>query len=175
LSSFGGLFAGALGAYVFTRHRGLAVLPWLDVLARAFSLAYVFGRAGCSLAHDHPGLPTDFFLAVIYPARNGFPAGPRHDLGFYEFLLWVLIFLVFHWLSRRRRPGGFYIGLMIVWYAPVRFGLDFLRTADLSYLGLTFAQWSCLLVFPVGVRILVKAFQSRNGSAGSRGAVPGPD
>lgn len=166
LSSFGGLFAGALGAYAFIHRRHLPVLPWLDVLARAFSLSYVFGRAGCTIAHDHPGLPTDFFLAVVYPARDGYPAGPRHDLGFYELLFWVVIFLAFHWLSRRRRPDGFFIGLMIVWYVPVRFGLDFLRTDDLTYFGLTFAQWCCLLVLPLGIWTLAKAYQCAEGDYG---------
>lgn len=156
LSSYGGLFAGALGAYLFTRRHGLPVLPWLDVLARGFSLAYVFGRAGCTVTHDHPGLPSDFFLAVLYPARDGFPAGPRHDLGWYELLVWIAIFAVFHWLSRRPRPNGFFIGLLIVGYAPVRFGLDFLRVNDLTYLGLTFAQWCCILVLPFGIWLLVK-------------------
>ena len=160
LSSFGGLFAGALGAYIFIRRHGLPVLRWLDVLARGFSLAYVFGRAGCSIAHDHPGLPTSFFLAMDYPARDGFPPGPRHDLGFYEFLLWVVIFAVFHWLGRQRRPDGFYTGLLIVWYTPIRFGLDFLRTSDLTYLGLTFAQWCCALVLPVGVWLMGRALRT---------------
>ena len=74
LSSFGGLFGGALGAYIFIRRHRLPVLPWLDVLSRGFSLAYIFGRVGCSIAHDHPGLPTSFFLAMDYPARDGFAA-----------------------------------------------------------------------------------------------------
>ncbi len=157
LSSFGGLFGGALGAYVFIHRHRLPLLPWLDILARGFSLAYVFGRTGCSIAHDHPGLPTTFFLAMDYPARDGFPAGPRHDLGFYDLLFWIALFLLFHRLGRRRRPDGFYLGLMIVAYCPVRFGLDFLRVNDLAYFGLTFAQWSCIATLPVGIWLLWRA------------------
>lgn len=154
LSSFGGLFGGALGAYIFIRRHALPVLPWLDILCRGFALGYVFGRAGCSIAHDHPGLPTDFILAMPYPARDGFPAGLRHDVGFYEFLFWVVLFVVFVFLGRRRRPDGFYAALFIVAYTPVRFGLDFLRVNDPTYAGLTFAQWSCLLTLPVGLWLL---------------------
>jgi phosphatidylglycerol:prolipoprotein diacylglycerol transferase len=148
-----------LGAWLYIRRHGLPVLPWLDVLARGFSLAYVFGRAGCSVAHDHPGIPSDFFLAVAYPATARFPAGPRHDLGLYELLLWIAIFAAFHWLGRRPRPSGFYIGWLIVVYAPIRFGLDFLRTNDMTHLGLTFAQWCCLLVIPLGVWTLMKSYR----------------
>jgi len=157
LSSFGGLFGGVLGAYIFIHRHRLPLLPWLDVLARGFSLAYVFGRTGCSIAHDHPGLPTTFFLAMDYPARDGFPAGPRHDLGFYDLLFWFVLFLMFRRLGRRRRPDGFYLGLMILAYCPIRFGLDFLRTNDLAYFALTFAQWSCIATLPAGIWLLWRA------------------
>ncbi len=157
LSSYGGLLGGALGAYIFVRRQGLRLLPWLDVLARGFSLAFIFGRIGCSIVHDHPGLPTEFFLAVDYPAHDHFPAGPRHDLGFYELLFWLITFPAFHWLGRKRRPDGFFLGLLIVWYAPCRFFLDFLRTNDLTYFYLTFAQWCCLLVLPAGIWLLRQA------------------
>lgn len=156
LSSFGGLFGGTLGAYVFLRRHRLPVLPWLDIMVCGFALAFVFGRIGCAIAHDHPGLPTDFFLAVDYPPRDGFPAGPRHDLGFYELLFWVVAFAGFHWLGRRPRPHGFFVAIAIVLFCPIRFGLDFLRTADRVYFGLTFAQWSCIAVLPVGIYLLYR-------------------
>jgi len=161
LSSFGGLFGGALGAYIFIHRRGLNLLQWLDVLARGFALAYVFGRTGCSIAHDHPGSPTNFFLAMNYPPRDGLPAGLRHDLGFYELIFWVVLFVAFHLLARHKRPTGFYLALTIVLYAPIRFGLDFLRVNDLSYLGLTFAQWSCIVVLPIGIWLFGRISKER--------------
>lgn len=154
MSSFGGLLGGTLGAYLFVRRHGLRLLTWLDVLARAFSLAFIFGRIGCSVVHDHPGLPTEFFLAVQYPARDGFPAGPRHDLGLYELVFWLIVFPAFHFLGQKRRPGGFFASLLIVTYTPIRFFLDFLRTNVTAYWGLTFAQWCCVLVLPVGIWLL---------------------
>ena len=35
----------------------------------------MFGRMGCSIAHDHPGLESDLWFAVQYPH------GGRFDLG----------------------------------------------------------------------------------------------
>lgn len=160
LSAFGGLFGGALGTYFFVSKRKLPYLPWLDILARGFSLAFIFGRAGCTLAHDHPGKATDFFLSVNYPPFQNYPSGPRHDLGFYELLLWPLIFFVFRCLSRKQRPDGFFIGLLILFYSPIRFGLDFLRLNDVTYTGLTLAQWSCIAVAPIGVRLIQKTRQA---------------
>ena len=159
LSSFGGLFGGTLAAYLFIRFHNLALVPWLDVMARGFSLAYVFGRIGCAIVHDHPGLPSHFFLAMDYPARGGFAAVPRHDLGFYELIFWVILFIFFHISGYKQRPVGFYSGLLIVCYTPIRFGLDFLRVGDLTYLGLTFAQWGCICTFPLGVWLLWSAMK----------------
>lgn len=157
MSAFGGLFGGTLGAWLFTRRHRLPLLPWLDVFSRGFALAFIFGRLGCSIAHDHPGLPSDFFLAMDYPARDGYPPGPRHDLGFYELLFWMAFFPLLHWLGRRRRPDGLIFGLLILVYCPFRFAFDFLRTNDTIYAGLTFSQWIALLVLPVGIWLLRRA------------------
>lgn len=158
LSSFGGLIGGTFGVYVFIKRHGLPFLPWLDILARGFSLSYIFGRAGCSVAHDHPGKLTDFFLAVDYPSLGNQPAAPRHDLGLYEFFLWSIIFILFHVLGKKQRPDGFFTSLLILIYSPIRFGLDFLRINDTTYSGLTFAQWCCVVVLPIGIFIVLRIF-----------------
>lgn len=149
LSSFGGLLGGVLGMFLFLRRRGLSVLPWLDVLVPAFALGGLFARIGCTLAHDHPGLPSDFFLAVRYPSPDGAGFAARHDLGFYELLFWVLMFPVYHVCSRRFTVDGSMVLLLMLTYGPVRFALDFLRINDATYLGLTFAQWCILASVPV--------------------------
>ncbi len=154
MSAFGGLFGGALGAWLYALRQRLPLLPWLDVLARGFALAFIFGRLGCSIAHDHPGVPSDFVLAMDYPARDGYPPGPRHDLGFYELLFWVVVFPLLHRIGKRRRPDGFFSGLLIVVYCPFRFFFDFLRTNDAIYAGLTLSQWIALLALPVGILLL---------------------
>src|ERR1035441_2548812 len=76
--SFGGLLSGLAGGACYlrwTKLRGAAALDYIDVLAFAFPFAWAFGRAGCSVAHDHPGVRTSSWLAVR------FPDGPRYDLG----------------------------------------------------------------------------------------------
>ena len=44
-------------------------------------------------------------------------------------------------------------------YAPVRFGLDFLRATDVAlpdqrYAGLTPAQWACLATLVLGAQLM---------------------
>ena len=83
LSSFGGFLGGAAGVLYFFHRKKIPVWEYGDALVYGFTFAWIFGRLGCTFAHDHPGIETDFFLAVIYPENGG---TPRHDLGFYEFL-----------------------------------------------------------------------------------------
>ena len=53
-----------------------------------------------------------------------------------------------------------YVTLLTLAYAPVRFGLDFLRATDVPepdarYFGLTPAQWGCVLVLFAGIGLAV--------------------
>jgi len=113
---------------------------------------------GCSLAHDHPGARSDFFLAVQYPG------GARHDLGFYEFLFTLLVlFPVTRLLGRKKLPEGFLLLLVSLLYAPVRFGFDFLRSHDFGnvdprYAGLTAAQWLTIALFLAGAYLMIRLF-----------------
>ena len=117
------------------------------------SVGWIFGRLGCTTAHDHPGRHTDFFLAVRYPE------GPRHDLGFDEFLLTLVMTAILFAYAKKPRPAGRIIGLFATMYAPIRFGLDFLRATDVArpderYGGLTPAQWACMGALAVGIWLL---------------------
>jgi phosphatidylglycerol---prolipoprotein diacylglyceryl transferase len=160
LSSFGG-FAGAIGgAVAWKLSRREQILPYCEMISSAFPLAWVFGRAGCAVVHDHPGRLSDSWIAVRYPLGHGVVG--RYDLGVYECLLTVPLAVGFVVLWRGgRRPLGFYTGWMCALYAPVRFGLDFLREqegnlpgADPRYAGLTPAQWACFALLAVGIQFL---------------------
>jgi phosphatidylglycerol---prolipoprotein diacylglyceryl transferase len=154
LSSFGGFVGAALTYLYFCRKEKIPPLPYADAVALGLAVGWIFGRLGCTTAHDHPGRHSHFFLAVRYPD------GARHDLGFYELLFTLVLTVLLFVYARRPRPAGRIIGLFATLYAPVRFGLDFLRAVndvphpDARYAGLTPAQWACLLAFGVGVWLL---------------------
>ncbi|HEX4404630.1 MAG TPA: prolipoprotein diacylglyceryl transferase [Polyangia bacterium] len=155
LSSFGG-FLGALLAFVYyTRKEKIPALPYADSVALGLAVGWIFGRTGCFTAHDHPGLHTTFFLAVKYPD------GPRHDLGLDELLFTIVMTAILFWYAKKPRVPGRIIGLFATMYAPVRFGLDFLRARDVTrpderYAGLTPAQWACIATVGVGVWLLTR-------------------
>jgi len=155
LSSFGGFLGAALTYLYLTKKEKIPRLPYADVVALGLAVGWIFGRLGCTTAHDHPGRHTTFFLGVRYPD------GVRHDLGFDEFLLTIVMTAILFLYARKPRPAGRIIGLFATMYAPIRFGLDFLRATDVSrpderYAGLTPAQWACMAALGVGIWLMVR-------------------
>jgi phosphatidylglycerol:prolipoprotein diacylglycerol transferase len=169
ISSFGGMLGGSIAGILFLSMRlretdWATRLRYLDIVAFVFAPALAIGRVGCALAHDHPGVVTNFPLAVslkteaardylraVYDVAGvTFPPMAEsmgfHDLGLYEFLFLALVVVpaLAIW-SQRPRPTGFYLVMFAALYFPVRFGFDMLRVADARYLGLTPAQWGASL------------------------------
>lgn len=155
LSSIGAVFGGIAGLCVYLKWRRQHCIPHLSVMVEGFVVWWAFVRLGCALAHDHAGTLTSFFLAFNYPA------GARHNLGFYEFLLVILVLFPATMLLRRNQsqPRD-YVGTIFLIYGSVRFALDFLRATDLPgsdvrYLGLTAAQYGCLMLAGAGLYMLL--------------------
>jgi phosphatidylglycerol:prolipoprotein diacylglycerol transferase len=159
LSSFGGFSGALLGAVAFRVFTRTPILVLCDAVASAFPVGWALGRAGCAVAHDHPGLRSDAWLAVRYPG------GGRFDLGLMEMALTIPLAVGFLVLRRQPRPTGFFLGLVCIVYAPLRFVLDFLRARDLPmadarYAGLTPAQWGSFALLVAGALILFRALQA---------------
>lgn len=163
LSSFGGI-VGAIGGAVLWKYRNPTkdIWPFLDVAAFSLPIGWFFGRVGCAVVHDHPGAPSDFFLAVTWPDGVA-----RHDLGLYEAVWWLFVIALF-WiidLSRKdnlffRRPG-FFLALLPLVYTPIRFSLDFMRLQDASggdarYFGLTPGQFFAATFFLIGAYLMFR-------------------
>jgi len=156
--SFGGLFSGLAGGWVYLRWSRLGaakIWAYFDLLAFVFPFGWLFGRAGCAIAHDHPGIRAYNWLSV------NFPGGPRYDLGLLEFLFMLPVIAVFLWLDRRQRPAGFYLGLFLAIYGPFRFWLDGLHEAVMPRFILTVDQASGLLAALTGMLILATVLHRR--------------
>lgn len=167
LSSFGGLFGGTLAALYYRKRHQVSIMVLGDIFCYAFPFAWFFGRMGCFVVHDHPGLPSEFILAVDNYYQSGIA---RHDLGFYEVLWSAAAALLALALGRQPRPFGFFMGVIPMFYAVVRFGLDFLREVpanhgDVRYFGLTPGHYWSVIMFVVALLVLLRSL--RNPSSGS--------
>ncbi|MEC7985695.1 MAG: prolipoprotein diacylglyceryl transferase family protein [Myxococcota bacterium] len=192
LSSFGGFIVTSLLCYVFFRREAkrvrkenkkrlaenedsaekkplllrVSALHYGDCVIYGFPLAFGLGRVGCFMAHDHPGLQSDFFLATkgicnsLRRHSSSFPgkecgenyytdsAGwcwdlstACHDLGLYE-AIWALSLVPIVYFLYRAKPWfpGFFLAFIPIYYGPVRFFFDSLRTNDTRYLQSTLGE-----------------------------------
>lgn len=200
LSSFGGI-VGAVAGALFWKYYGLRpwfkigkdrfhrpvrreepakILPFMDIPIAIFPVAWVLGRLGCSIVHDHPGIaaPAGSWLAVAFGPGPAWRLGPivvrmgsepRYDLGLLEMLFAALVAIAFAFTWRRGGNRGWYVAASCVLYAPVRFALDFLRESDaaagdIRYWELTPAQWGCFALFAFGVGLGLHLWRGRGRS-----------
>ena len=175
LSSFGGLLGGIIAAIIFFRVRKLNFSKYADAFALGVAPGWGVARLGCFVAHDHPGLRTDFFMAVNFPIERY--GGPRHDLGLYDALLLFAITGLLYALRNSGKLQNRLLHLFAIIYACGRFFFDTLRATDLSYVdaryfGLTPAQYGCILLVIYGLwGLATKRATPAGAPAASGGAV----
>jgi phosphatidylglycerol:prolipoprotein diacylglycerol transferase len=152
---------GRIGCTVVSDHIGAAVDP---------------SKWYAALAMDYPRHLNLAHLAETYPGTSQYIRA--WNLGLIELLYLIpvnlfILFLAFRpakpngtakdgkekWIDRI--PSGLITVLVGVFYAPVRFFLDFLRPeeTDPRYLGLTFAQWISILAFASAAAFAMKVLR----------------
>lgn len=163
LSSVGGFFGAFIGMMYYLKKHKQPVIVYADATIYGLLVGWCFGRAGCSLVHDHPGgvVPEGTFMAV-----GPWPDGTwRYDLGLIELMFAVTLCSLIYFVGKPlKRQPGWLVGTVVMAYAPFRFFLDFLRadtiakkvipTPDARYLGLTPAQWFCILFLFAGMYLV---------------------
>lgn len=148
LASVGGFIAAVLvGVWYFRKHN-VDVWKYADATIFGLPIGLGIGRIGCFLIHDHPGTMSDMALAVRYPDGEG-----RLDHGLFLAINGFMLAIIFAVMSKYKQPVGMYLVVFALWYGVVRFILDFWRTADATYLGLTPAQYVMIGLVTVGVWI----------------------
>lgn len=152
-SSTGGFIGGLLGLVIFYRFiRPRELSRFADLIAFGFPVGWFFGRLGCSVVHDHVGKATDSAFGMTFPPTHRY-AGTHFEMGLIEMLLTIPMIAFFMWYGRKDRPGWTFMGLFFLLYAPIRFGLDYLRT-DVRYGALTPAQYGMIGLFAFGGLLL---------------------
>ncbi|MBN2723593.1 MAG: prolipoprotein diacylglyceryl transferase [Deltaproteobacteria bacterium] len=158
MASFGGLIGLFLGIFLYLRYRKQPFWPYADTILWGGIHAWVFGRMGCSFAHDHPGTFTSSWFSVRWPVNhpdqifNPDMLPGRHDLGLYEFFYTFIILGVLYLTARKNDPfPGFTSSIIFMLYGPVRFMMDFVRTTDLTFFYLTAGQYVAIMISVFGV------------------------
>lgn len=160
LSSVGGFFGAFVGMMWYLKSKKQPIIVYADATIFGLLLGWCFGRAGCSIVHDHPGKVVE---AGTFMAVGPWPDGTwRYDLGLLEFMFAVTLVSSIYLLSdwKNKRPGWL-VGITVIAYAPFRFFLDFFRatesaarvigTPDVRYFGLTTAQYFTIVFAAAGI------------------------
>jgi phosphatidylglycerol:prolipoprotein diacylglycerol transferase len=157
ISSFGGFIGGMCAVIYYLKiKRKVSFWAYGDAIMYGWAVSWIFGRLGCTVAFDHPGSLTTFFLGMPYPGDAELTAGVRHNLGFYEALWAMAVSLLFYTQRNKKHFWGWYLITYGMLYTPFRFGLDFLRAVDKRYAGLTPGQYAAILMFGLTVYAFIK-------------------
>lgn len=164
--SGGFVFAVIAGYPVYRHWNRLTRWHSLDGYAYGLSIGLGIGRIGCYSVGEHFGSRSSFPLAVRYdggsvrePLLGSTSLQPGmvfHQTALYELIYMVVLFLVLTYVLylRKERPGpGVAMAVFCGFYGVARFASDALRVNDERVLGLTGAQYLCLVLLPTSAWI----------------------
>jgi phosphatidylglycerol:prolipoprotein diacylglycerol transferase len=164
--SGGFVFAVIAGYPVYRHWNRLTRWHSLDGYAYGLSIGLGIGRIGCYSVGEHFGSRTSFPLAVRYDGGsvreqalgsvNLEPGMVFHQTALYELIYMLVLFAVLTYVLyvRKPRPGpGVAMAIFCGFYGVARFASDSLRVNDERVLGLTGAQYLCLVLLPTSAWI----------------------
>lgn len=186
LAMFGGFIGGVLAALPILLGARVHLPRFLDAAAPGFALGVVIGRIGDIVIWDHLGDPAKgwaraFALEIKegYDLAPGFGPDPAIPLpegqtcadGFYAGCVYhqpalydlagaLLLLGLLLWLRRRARyRAGVAILAWGAWYGTQRLVVDFTRSIDEKFYGLSGTQWlaAALAAFSIGALVLIRA------------------
>ncbi len=186
LAMFGGFIGGVLAALPILIKEKVHLPRFLDAAAPGFAVGVVIGRIGDLLIWDHLGDPAKGWAKAIAleikegydlapgfgpdPARlpragetcaDGFFAGcVYHQPALYDFVGALLLLGLLLWMRRNvRYRAGVAILTWGTWYGLQRLTVDFTRSIDEKFYGLSGTQWlaAVLAAFSIVTLIVIKA------------------
>jgi phosphatidylglycerol:prolipoprotein diacylglycerol transferase len=169
LGIYGAVIGGALGAWIYTRHKKLRPLQWLDYAAPGLALGQAIGRWANFINQELYGPPTyhpTWGLLIDVEHRiapyNDMAAYPPellfHPTFLYESLWCLLLFvslaLIAGKLKDRLLPGDILLGY-VIGYPLGRFFIEYYRPDAWEIGPLAAAQLFAVIFVVGGVAVLV--------------------
>lgn len=132
--SFGTIIAMPLAAVLYLKIRGVAVWPYLDLMALGAPLLQLSIRSACLLVGCCYGKPSDLPWAITFTNPQSavyylHPGTALHPTQIYSMIHAILLFIfgnVYYFKKKNRVPGEF-ISVMLLGYFIPRFIIEFWR------------------------------------------------
>lgn len=162
LAIHGGVIAGLVFVYFYTKKKNVSFIKILDIVAPAVIIAQSFGRWGNFFNQEaHGGITTYQNLKNMNIPEfiiNGMHIeGKYYYPTFFFESIWCLIGFIILMIARRNKNlrKGFQIGFYFIWYGIGRFFIEAFRTDSLMFFGLKIAQIVSLIGIIIGIIIIV--------------------
>ncbi len=162
LAIHGGVIAGLIFVYFYTKKKNVSFIKILDIVAPAVIIAQSFGRWGNFFNQEaHGGITTYQNLKNMHIPEfiiNGMHIeGKYYYPTFFFESIWCLIGFIILMIARKNKnlKKGFQIGFYFIWYGIGRFFIEALRTDSLMFFGLKIAQIVSLIGIIIGIIIIV--------------------
>lgn len=162
LAIHGGVIAGLIFVYFYTKKKNVSFIKILDIVAPAVIIAQSFGRWGNFFNQEaHGGITTYQNLKNMHIPEfiiNGMHIeGKYYYPTFFFESIWCLIGFIILMIVRKNKNlrKGFQIGFYFIWYGIGRFFIEALRTDSLMFFGLKIAQIVSLIGIIIGIIIIV--------------------
>ena len=158
MSYHGGVIGVVAAGYLFSRRRKLSFVQMIDFVAPAAPLGYTFGRLGNFINGELYGRATTVPWGMYFPLD---PTGQlRHPSQLYEaFFEGIFLFVLLWSVRNQSRFRGGLLGLYLMGYGLVRFGIEYFREPDphlMFVLGsFTMGQVLCASMMLVGAAAFV--------------------
>lgn len=162
LAIHGGVIAGLIFVYFYTKKKNVSFIKILDIVAPAVIIAQSFGRWGNFFNQEaHGGITTYQNLKNMHIPEfiiNGmYIEGKYYYPTFFFESIWCLIGFIILMIARKNKNlrKGFQIGFYFIWYGIGRFFIEAFRTDSLMFFGLKIAQIVSLIGIIIGIIIIV--------------------
>ncbi len=150
---YGGIIAGALTGYIYTKVKKIDFLTYLDLVMPSVSVAQGFGRIGCFLAGCCYGRETTTALGVVFPEGSLAPAGiSLLPTQLFSSIGNFVIAGVLIWYSTKTKVKGNVGAMYMVLYGIGRFAVEILRNDSRGSVGqLSTSQFISIFIVLGGI------------------------
>ena len=157
MAFYGAIFAVVGLMLYFHLRRGYPLWTFLDVGALFAVLGQAFGRLGNIVNGDILGYPTHLPWGTVYtnPQSLAPQLGvPYQPAAAYELLFNLCFFALLYAFRFKFRPGWLFV-TYLAGYSIGQFGIFFLRSNSVLWLGLKQAQWTAVVVLLADIALAV--------------------
>jgi len=171
LVMYGGFLGAVIAAVIFFKVKKIPHLPYLDVCAPSVGIGIALTRIGCFLNGCCYGAVTKAhsFFCVHYPDPDISPAARyQHIMGahglqpsvLYEAAGGIAVALIIYLAGKKKPFAGLQFYLLFVFYAVLRFVIDFTRIYNTSERIGPFShnQALCIVLFIIFGGLILRKF-----------------